>query len=69
MPWVTFTADFDWRPPAFKRRVVLAYKSGTTELVKRDCATAAISAGKAIELSTETIDAELRRRVARARRI
>jgi hypothetical protein len=46
MPWVTFSANFDWTPPA-DRRVTKAYRAGTTENVTRDCAAAAKAAGKA----------------------
>lgn len=41
--WVRFTADFDWRQPAF----TIAYKDGMTLNVTRACADAAVAAGKA----------------------
>jgi hypothetical protein len=43
MPWLHFTADFDWRQPGF----TIAYKAGTTKNVTRDCAAAALAKGKA----------------------
>ncbi len=47
MAYVRFTADFDYRPV---RAVVIAYKAGMEETVKRDCARKAIAAGKAVEI-------------------
>lgn len=44
MPWVRFLTNFDWKP---KQQVTVGYLSSTTELVTRDCAAAAIAAGKA----------------------
>ena len=44
MPWIRFTADFDWRP---KHGVTIAYKAGMVKLVTTPCAVAAIAAGKA----------------------
>ena len=41
--WVRFTADFEWRQPAF----TIAYKDGMTLNVTRACADAAVAAGKA----------------------
>ncbi|QIG68370.1 hypothetical protein EVB74_036 [Rhizobium phage RHph_Y3_56_1] len=44
MPWVRFTADYDWRAtPA----VTLAYKADTVAFVTTPCAAAAKAAGKA----------------------
>lgn len=42
MPWIHFTADFDFRP---SRRVVLAYRAGTTLLVPTAAAEAVEAAG------------------------
>lgn len=43
MPWVRFTADFDWKPqPA----VTIAYRAGDEKLVTTACAAAAKAAGK-----------------------
>jgi hypothetical protein len=42
MPWIHFTADFDFRP---SRRLALAYRAGTTLLVPTATAVAAESAG------------------------
>ncbi len=44
MPWVRFTADFDFKP---KRAVTVAYRQGMVKMVPTPCATAAIAAGKA----------------------
>ncbi len=43
MPWVEFSADFDFRPT---RRVALSYKAGSTLLVTTPAAEAAVAAGK-----------------------
>lgn len=42
MPWIHFTADFDFRP---SRRLTLAYREGTTQLVPTAAALAAEAAG------------------------
>ncbi|MGL4968460.1 MAG: hypothetical protein ACRC67_45025 [Inquilinus sp.] len=42
MPWFHFIADFDFRPA---RRLVLAYRAGTTLLVPTAAAEAAETAG------------------------
>lgn len=47
MPWIKFSADFDFRPPE-KPRVCIAYKAGMTEFVRRICAEQAIEKGKAV---------------------
>lgn len=47
MPWVRFTADFDFHPPARRGRVVIAYKSGMILLVAQACADMAVTSGKA----------------------
>lgn len=46
MPWIRFTADFDWRPIPQK---TIAYKAGMHKLVTTRCADAAIAAGKAVK--------------------
>jgi hypothetical protein len=43
---VRFTADFDWSPSAFNGAVTTAYKAGQTLTVTRECAAAAVAAGK-----------------------
>lgn len=48
MPWVRFTADFDWYPPERNGRYCIAYKSGMELLVTTPCAVAAETAGKAV---------------------
>lgn len=45
MPWVRFTADFDFKP---KPPVTLAFKAGAVRYVTRACAAAAIAVGKAL---------------------
>lgn len=47
MAWVTFTDDFDFSPAARRGNVTIAYKSGTTANVTRECVEMAIAAGKA----------------------
>ncbi|MEQ1901862.1 MAG: hypothetical protein ABL866_14160 [Devosia sp.] len=44
MPWIKFTADFDFRP---KPAVTLAYRAGQVVLVTTACAKAAIDKGRA----------------------
>lgn len=44
MPWVRFTADFDWKP---KPTVTMAYKAGDTKLVTTPCARQAKALGRA----------------------
>jgi len=47
MARVRFTEDFSYKPV---RRITIDYKAGQEVSVKRDCADAAIAAGKAIEI-------------------
>ncbi len=49
--WVKFTDRFDWRP---KPRVIIAYKPGMKVSVTKNCADAAVAAGKAEILETPT---------------
>jgi hypothetical protein len=51
MPWVDFTADFDWD---VKPNVTIAYKGGTRVLVSRAIADAAKAAGKVADERRET---------------
>lgn len=44
MPWVRFTAPFDFH---VRHNVTISYKAGAEYLVKRACAEQAIKAGKA----------------------
>ena len=46
MPWVCFTGNFDWQPPNV--RWMIAYRKGTTHLVKQEVADKAIRDGKAV---------------------
>lgn len=47
MPRILFTHNYDWAPPEFNGRWVIAYKAGWSGLVTTPCAAAAIAAGKA----------------------
>ena len=52
MARIRFTANFRYRPlPS----ITYAYRAGTTETVKRDCADQAIAAGKAIDLAPRKV--------------
>ncbi|PVM90666.1 hypothetical protein [Caulobacter endophyticus] len=51
MPWVEFTARFDWTPPKDRRRTTV-YRPGHMLLVTTPCATAAIAAGAAHRIAT-----------------
>lgn len=51
MPWVRFTADFDFTPPK-GRRVTFAYRAGVCERVTQACAAAAIAKGRAEPIPT-----------------
>lgn len=46
MPWVRFTQNFDWQPPNV--RWMIAFRKGTTKLVKQVVAEKAIKEGKAV---------------------
>ena len=46
MPWVRFTENFDWQPTNVKWMV--AFKKGSSKLVKRSVANEAIKKGKAV---------------------
>jgi hypothetical protein len=46
MPWVKFTANFDWKKAP---RVVTAYKAGMVQLVSQSCRDAAVNAGVAAD--------------------
>lgn len=54
MSWVRFTADYNYRKPAF----TIAYKAGMTQNVTAECATLAIAKGKAIRLRKTHKDEE-----------
>jgi len=49
MPWVHFTADFDWKP---NPQVTVAYREGQRLLVTTPCANAALATGAAEKLKT-----------------
>ncbi|KAB2743544.1 hypothetical protein [Brucella anthropi] len=49
MPWVRFTADFDWKPMP---QVTVAYRKGQCRLVTTPCANAAVAKGVAEKLKT-----------------
>lgn len=46
--WLMFLEDYDFVPPE-RRTVCIAYKRGTTQFVRRICATLAIGQGKAVK--------------------
>jgi len=48
MAWVHFTEDFTWHKPSFS----IAYKSGMTLNVKRECAQLAVTKGRAMFIAT-----------------
>lgn len=50
MPWVRFTADFDFK---VRPQLMIAYRRGKRHLVSQACAKAAIDAGKAEPLSED----------------
>ncbi|WP_273785606.1 hypothetical protein [Brucella intermedia] len=49
MPWVHFTADFDWKP---KPQVTIAYRKGRRLIVTTPCASAALAKGVAEKMKT-----------------
>jgi hypothetical protein len=49
MPWVHFTADFDWKP---KPQVTIAYRKGQRLLVTTPCANVAFAKRVAEKLKT-----------------
>lgn len=53
MPWVRFTANFDFKP---KPQVTQAYLAGDERNVTTPCAKAAIAAGKAVEIERKPKD-------------
>jgi hypothetical protein len=55
MPWLRFTADFDWKPQA---SVTIAYLAGQTRNVTRACAANALAKGKAVKMVKPSKDAE-----------
>ncbi|MUZ65330.1 hypothetical protein [Agrobacterium vitis] len=48
---VRFIDDFDYSPSALGGRVTVAYLAGMELTVKRECGDAAISAGRAVEVT------------------
>ncbi|MDB5458148.1 MAG: hypothetical protein JWP92_3733 [Caulobacter sp.] len=51
MPWVRFTADFDFTP-AKERRVTIGYLAGMRMLVTTECFTRAKAKGRAVRIAT-----------------
>ena len=47
MPWLRFTANFDWKP---KPQVTIAFKAGQEKNVPTPCAEAALAKGVAVRL-------------------
>jgi hypothetical protein len=50
MARVRFTEDFDYKP---KTQVTIGYRAGMDMTVRRECADAAIAAGKAVEVEAD----------------
>jgi hypothetical protein len=50
MPWVRFTANFDWKP---KPQVTQAFLAGQERNVTTPCADAAIAKGAAVKIRKE----------------
>ncbi|MVB04165.1 hypothetical protein GN325_20590 [Agrobacterium vitis] len=48
---VRFLEDYDYSPSGLGNRVTIAYKAGMDLVVKKECGQAAISAGKAVDVS------------------
>jgi len=44
MPWMRFSADWDWKP---RPSTTVAFRSGDIKFVTRACASRALAAGKA----------------------
>lgn len=61
MPWVRFTANFDYH---VRRNVNISYRAGCEYLVKAACAGEAIARGKAVA----TVRRKVKRHAADARR-
>lgn len=57
MSWVRFTAPFDWTPPE-RRQVTVAFPAGHVGRVTRECALAAIAAGRAVRVKSPRSRAE-----------
>lgn len=55
MAWVRFKRDYDWKPT---RQTTIAYKAGSTLIVKAACADDAVRAGAAIRVKKVSKDAE-----------
>lgn len=47
--WVRFTGDFDFSPAGLGGRSTTAYRAGMELNVTRECADAAVAAGKAVK--------------------
>lgn len=47
MPWVRFTAPFDFH---VRHNITISYKAGNEYLVKQDCASQAVKDGKATRI-------------------
>ena len=54
MPWVRFSADFDWPVPERNGQALIAYRTGMVKLVRKACAEQAIAAGKAARAARPT---------------
>lgn len=58
MPWVRFTAPFDFSPAKMGGLVTIAYLDGMERNVTRECAAAAKAAGKAVAIPSRRKEAE-----------
>lgn len=58
MPWIRFTADYDFSPVALKGHVTIAYKAGMVKNVTTECATLAVGADKAERMEKSAKDAD-----------
>ena len=54
MPWVRFTADFDWSP---RYGATIAYRAGMVLNVTRRCRDGAVKANKAVAMIKASRDA------------
>lgn len=50
MARIEMTGDFDWKVPGAKSHTLVALKAGRAYTVRRECADAAVAAGKGREV-------------------
>lgn len=56
MPWVEFTADFDWHVPQYNGRVTVPFPKGARLFVTRACAEEALRLGRATRIARPKVD-------------